>query len=218
MKEYTNTPELDDFLISYPESIQNIAAHKVPGWEWSLAAAIFRHLNKAEFKKLRNIRSGHYFKSLPQVSRDTFLDWIMERTHVMANIVPPLVHLFDRLTASFGNPGEDGDAEEINDVCCLLHDMLAQMINHEEILRFSGIPNEGEELRSILIDAIGSNAEKLRELPDKLDEAVALATQPPEWEGYPQRKIEWQVVFDLPDGFDRRFEEAVQRYAENLLL
>lgn len=206
-----------DFLRGYPEIIQRIAIDKPAGWEWRLAAELMRHLNKPEFKRLRNLRSGHYYRPHPRVRSDEFIGWVAERTHVMSNLIGPLVHLFDRLTKSFGKPGEPGDAEEMHDVCILIRDMLREIVDHEEALRFTNLPEEGGELRSILMDAIGQNAARLEELPAKLDEVIALI--PTDHGGTEEnpKVVTWIVPFEVSDGFVESFEDALLRYRRTLL-
>lgn len=201
-----------EFLAGYPQIIQRIAMDKPDGWEWRFAAELLRYLNRPEFKRLQNLRSGHYYRQYPQVRSADFLEWVTERTHVMSNLVPPLSALFDRLTASFGTVGESGEIEDIFDTCILIRDMLAEMVRHEEVLRFTGLPTEGEEIRAIFVDAIGCNAERLIELPQKLDEAIALIGANHGGTREAPLVVTWTVFFDVPDDFNRRFDEALSRY------
>jgi hypothetical protein len=204
-----------DFLSSFPQRIQRIVIDKPEGWEWRFVADLMRHLNNSEFKRLRNLRDGHYFRPYARVKSSELLGWITERTHVMSKLIPPLAHLLDRLTKSFGLPGEPADSEEMFDVCKLIHIMLAEMVTHEEILQFTQIPAEAEELRAILADIVGSNTEGIAELPTKLDEMVALIGTDHGGTKENPRIVTWQVPFSVPNEANHKFELALDRYVSN---
>jgi hypothetical protein len=201
-----------DFLAAYPPLIQRIAIDKPSGWEWRFAAELMRHLNNPEFKRLRNLRAGHYYHPYAGVALEDVISWITERTQVMSRLLPPLAHLFDRLTASFGPPGESGEIEEISDVCNLIHNMLFEMVSHEEILHFTPLPTEAEELREILSDLIGRNTREIEELPSKLDEIIAMIGT--EHGGTTENPliINWKVPFDIPEHLNDQFVNALDRY------
>ena len=201
-----------DFLSSYPAIIQRIVIDKPEGWEWRFVAELMRHLNKPQLKRLRNLQSGHYYSPQPRVQRDQFLGWITERTHVMSNLVGPLAGLLDRLNTSWGAPGEPGDIEEMHDVCILIRDALAAIVDLEESLHFAHIPEEGEAVRSVLMNAIGPNAARLAEIPDKLDEAVAMISTEHGGTAEEPLIIHWTLTFELPKDFNKRFDEALRRY------
>ncbi len=202
------------FLNGYPQIIQRIGDDKPVGWEWRLAAELLRYLTTPQIKRYNNLVAGHYFRAHPRVKAEDFMGWLSERTHVMSKLTGPLVHLYERLTLSFGNHGEPGNAEEIHDVCKLLSDMIAEMINHEEVLRFTFIPEEGEELRTLLIDAIGGNLESLVQVPEALDAAVALIGTDHGGTAEEPHIVKWIVPFELPPDFGSRFEAAIQRYGQ----
>lgn len=98
-----------DFLTEYPAIIQRIVIDKPDGWEWRFVAELMRHLNKPQFKRLKNLQAGHYYIPQPRVESDQFIGWMVERTNIMSNLAGPLAGLIDRLTASWGEPGEPAD-------------------------------------------------------------------------------------------------------------
>lgn len=204
------------FLNGYPQIIQRIVLDKPEGWEWRLAAELLRYLNSPQVKRYQNLVTGHYYRSYPRVRSDEFIGWAHERTNVMAKLVDPLVKLFERLTTAFGAPGESGDVEQLHEVCVLIRDMLAECVDHEEALRFTLVPEEGEELRSILVDAVGRNLLKLVDLPSKLDEMVAMIGGDHGGTAENPHVMTWTVTFDIPDDFVERFNVALARYQQLL--
>ena len=201
-----------NFLDGYPPIVQRLVIDQPVGWEWRLAAELLRHLNKPEFKRLKSLQAGQYFVPLPSIRIDEFPGWVTERVHVMSNLVGPLAKLLDRLSESWGEPGEPGDVEEMHDTCVLIHDMLGKIIDHEEVLRFSNLPEEGEEIRNLLADAIGRNVEGLAKLPEKLDEMVAMIDTDHGGTVEDPLIVNWTFPFDLPKDFNAKFDEALFQY------
>lgn len=192
--------------------IQRIIVDKPPGWEWRLAAELLRHFITPHVRRYNDLIDGYYYKPLPSVRSDEFLGWMKVRIHVMSNLANPLPKLFSRLTAAFGEPGVPGDAEEIHHVCMLIGGALAEIVNHEEVLRFTQLPDEGEELRSLLIDAVGQNLAQIVELPQKLDEMVALIGTDHGGTKENPTVVEWKGVFDLPASIETDLETAFLRF------
>lgn len=205
------------FLASYPPIIQRIAIDKPVGWEWRFVAELMKHLNKPLLKRLNNLQAGHYYNPQPRVQDDQFLGWVTERTHIMSNLIGPLGPLMARLTASWGAPGEAGDIEEMHDVCILIRDALAAIVNFEETMHFAHIPEEGEDIRAILKNAVGRNAKKLADLPGKLDEVVAIIGTDHGGTVEEPLILHWTLDFELPDDFSERFTRALRKYELDVL-
>ncbi|MDX8355571.1 hypothetical protein [Cognatiyoonia sp. IB215182] len=201
-----------DFLAGYPAIVQRIVIDKPDGWEWRFVAELMRHLNKPQFKRLKNLQAGHYFNPQPRVEEDQFIGWMVERTHIMSNLVGPLTGLMDRLTASWGEPGEPADLEEMHDVCILIRDALAAIVDFEESLYFAQLPEEGESIRQVLKNAVGPNAARLAEIPEKLDEMVEMIDTDHGGTLEEPLIVHWTFPFDLPEGFNERFDMALREY------
>lgn len=201
-----------EFLSVYPPIIQRLVVDKPVGWEWRFVAELMRYLNKPHLKRLRSLQSGHYYSPQPRIQQDQFLNWVQERTHIMSNLVRPLTGLLKRLTASWGEPGEPADIEEMHDTCVLIRDALAAMVDFEESMHFAQVPEEGEAIRTVLMNAVGSNAARLAELPVKLDEMVAMIHTDHGGTVEEPLILGWTLVFDLPEDFNDRFDDALKQY------
>ncbi|WP_139254544.1 hypothetical protein [Litoreibacter albidus] len=200
------------FLEGCPAIVQRIALDRPTGWEWRLAAELLRHLNGPQFKRLKNLQSGQTYKPLPRVQLEDFIDFIVERTHVMGSLLGPLVSILHRLTDSFGAPSVAGDAEEIYDCCVLMRDILVTAVDHEEILSFTQVPEEGEALRDLLLNALGQNLIKLVEFPDTLDSLIALIGTDHGGTYENPHTVTHIVTFDLPNDFDKSFNRDLKRF------
>lgn len=200
------------FLSTYPPIIQRIAFDEQVGWEWLFIAELSKHLNTPQFKRLNDLREGYYFNPQPRVDEDTFLGWAQHQTYVMVRILEVLSPLLERLSASWGAPGEAGVVEEMHDVCVLLRDALSTIVDLEETLSFANIPESGEPIRAVLKDVLGTNAEELKELPDRLYEIAALANTDHEGTEDDPLMLEWEIQFTTPDDMVDRFNAALEQY------
>ena len=171
-----------------------------------------QHLNKTHFKRLKNLRSGYYFKPQKRIEDDEFISWVTERMHVMSHLVEPLAGLLERLTLSWGAPGEPGDLEEMHETCVLISDLLEEMVNHEEILRFTQIPDEGLALRDLFVDTLAANFAKLEDILEQLNDVVSIIGT--DHGGTPEKPkiFAFEITFELPEGFERDFEYALKDY------
>ncbi len=97
----------------------------------------------------------------------------------MQQLIPPFTGLLERLTLSFGAPGEKGDINEIHHVCCLIFDYIKQVIVLEESVHFVHVPSECVDLVNLFKNCIGSQAMKLAEIPDALNEVTTTSNQQP---------------------------------------
>lgn len=202
------------FLAGCPAVVKGVAIDQPPGWKWRFVAELMRHLNKPEFDRLASLRAGETFKPYPSVDEADFIDWLQDRGHVMANLIPPLTILMDRLNRSWQDEARTGSAEEMFDVCVLIRNMLANIVDHEEILSFTRIPEEGEELRALLRDAIGHNTDQLREIPLGLDRAVALIDQDHGGTEDDPVVLRTSLVFDVPQTFIDGYRPLLDKYLD----
>lgn len=205
-----------NFLADYPPLILRIIIDKPDGWEWRFVAELMRYLNKPVLRRLSDLRAGNYFIPHTRILPENFIGWVVDRSHVMSNLIGALAKLIDRLTASWGEPGEAGDVEEMHNTCILIRNLLAIIVDHEEVLKFTGIPEEGEELRSLLEDSIGRNVEQLSELPQKLDDVVALIDADHGGTKENPTIITWTFTFELPHNFNDRADAALLRFSKTL--
>ncbi|WP_162938007.1 hypothetical protein [Kiloniella sp. EL199] len=93
----------------------------------------------------------------------------------MSKLFLPLEKLLESLTNSWGEPGLSGEVDEIHHSCSLIRDLLHQVLEHEERVRFISVSEGLEGLPNLLQDTIGSQIDKLRSIPNRLDEITLLA-------------------------------------------
>ena len=208
--------ELDAALLAdfagYPPIVRRILLDKPPGWEWRLTAELLRYLNAPLFRNLHDLQAGMYTRPLERIEGPAAAhSWISARLGEMGRIVAPLVKLLERLSASWGKPGEEGNAAEIHHACRLVRDALEQIVRHEERLWFVDIDDDYEPIVSLLKDCVGSQALKLDSIPSALDDVVALIGSDHGGTTGSPRVIEKIITFEIPDGWNKRMSRELKR-------
>lgn len=197
---------------SYPPLIRRIAYDKPPGWEWGLSAALMRHLNAPLFRCLSDVRDGVRAIQIEFLDDDEVMNWVSERTQEMAEMVEPLAKILDRINKAWGEPGQPGDVDEIHHSALLLRDSLAQIVRYEERLYSVRVSPKFGEVVGLLRNALGSQAEKFKQTPDRLDKIVEMAIQA--MDAGPSDEpiiVQETIEFTLPNGWSDDFNRAIRR-------
>ena len=196
---------------NYPPVIKRIVVDKPPAWEWRLASELLSYLNYPLLRKLENLNDQLYTKPLTHIELEQFISWASLKLAEMQRLMPPFEGLLNRLTISFGKPGEAGDIDEIHHVCCLISDYIQQVILIEESLDFVHVPDECIDLVNLLKDCIGSQAMKLANIPEWLNEVVIKATSE-EYANRSEREVVHQTIeLVLPDNWSSDVNGELQR-------
>lgn len=208
-----NTSILDDFK-KYPPIIKRIILDKPDGWEWRLTAELMRFFNNPLFRKLKDLKERLYLRSITTIESDNAFAWIQDRLEEMSRIATPVSGLLDRLTKSWGKPGEPGDIKEIHHVTKLIRDYLEHVIIFEEKIHFVNVPADYHRLVSLLKDLIGSQVAKLSSIPSDLDEIVNLAIKHKD-NNNELKEIRKDYVFELPHNWEKEFEKELKNLKIN---
>ena len=195
----------------YPSIVKRIIIDKPLGWEWRLGSELMRYFNNPLFRKFDDLREGLYVKPIEFVESDKAMKWIRHRLLEVQNFIPPLKVLLDRLNLSFGKPGEPGSVDEIMHITHLIKDFLEQVLLYEERLYFVKMPEEYINLVYLLINNIGSQAKKLSDLPNSLDEVVSLIGTDHGGTVENPIIIEKTLRIELPDGWADQFTREMEK-------
>ncbi len=196
---------------SYPPIIRRIVIDKPDGWEWRLTAELMRHLNQPLFRIIEDLRNGLYYKLNEHVTDDEVIDWVGKRLAEARNLVQPLVRLFDRLNESWGAIGKPGDIKDIYHISRLLQRHLEQIVLYEEQIYFAIMPEEYERLVELIENLLSLQAEKLKQIPDSLDEVVSLIGT--DHGGSPENPhiIKTIIEFTVPNDWEEKFNRELKR-------
>lgn len=193
----------------YPERIQRVVLDKPPAWEFRLAAGLMRHLNQAAQRKLEDLKSGLYIKSINHIRKEDVPEWVENRLSEMTQVIEPVEGLLEALKRSFGELGVSGDELEILHVCKRIHEHFDQVLIHEEQFYFSRLPEEYDDVVRLLKDRVASQVLKVSEVPDFLDEVATRAESEATKEN--PIRVEKKIDMDVPDGWVERFDDAYKQ-------
>ncbi len=208
----TQIGRLADFE-RYPPIIRRILVDKPDGWEWRLTAELMRYLNKPHFRRLVDLRDGLYVAQQQHIDGQDVVTWVQAKMTEFSNLIGPISSLMERMSASWGKPGEEGDIDEIHHVCQLISNSLEQVVFFEESIYFTNAPEEYRKVIDLLKDILGSQARKLADIPDYLDGVVELVAAEAGRSDGPPRTITKTIDFNLPKGWSRRMTREI-RHAE----
>lgn len=161
----------------YPPLIRRIIVDKPRGWEWSLTAELLRYLNEPLFRRLADLREGLHAAPQEHIDEEEAPQWVQQRLAEMSRLMEPLESLIQRLNQSWGEPGEAGSVEEIHHVCTLIQASLEQIVLFEERVYFANGPQSYQTVLALLRDIAGSQADKLAQIPQFMDELLLLVEQ-----------------------------------------
>lgn len=196
---------------NYPPIIRRIVIDKPEGWEWRLAAELLRYFNQPLFRQLEDIRDGLYVKNQLYIEENKTLCWVQSQLTENSNLVGPFVVLLDRLTKSFGAPGEAGNEEEIHHITSLIRDQIKEIVKYEEKIHFAIVSEKYQKLVNLLKNQIGSQVSKLAEIPESLDETVALLGKDHGGTKENPHVVERTITFELPKGWSKQFNRELRR-------
>jgi hypothetical protein len=196
---------------NYPPLIRRIVIDKPDGWEYRLTAELMRHLNRPLSRKIEDLRDGLYVKPQFHIVSEDVIKWIKMRLAEDSNMTSTIASLIDRLNESWGPPGEPGNLEEIYHITCLIRDYLEQIVRYEEQIYFTKVPEEYEKVIDLLKNNLGSQAEKLSEIPDFLDEVVSLIGANNGSTNESPNVIKKTINFDLPKEWNKQFNRELRR-------
>lgn len=201
---------------SYPPIIKRIVIDEPIGWEWRLASELLIYLNAPLFKKMENLTCRLYTKPLQRVEFSDFIGWFNLKIAEIQQLIPPFEGLLENLTLSFGPPGHKGDLNEIHQVCCLISEYLKQVIELEESLYFVSVPDECSDLVSLLRGNIGSQAMKLADIPNTLNEVVEKANSDNESPSGETEIVTKTIEIVLPDNWSSNVEFQLNKISRLL--
>lgn len=194
---------------SYPSIVRRIAIDRPIGWEWRLTAELLRYLNEPLFRELRDIRDGLYNRTGDHIEGSQILPWTRERFSEMTALVPPFVKLLDRMTESWGAPKEEGNINSIHHSCCLIHEAIIQIVEFENRVAATLLPDAYIEVKKVVSGPLGEQALKLEAIPSLLENALEEAEEAEKSGAQGPLIIEKTIIFDLTNEWVERAERVM---------
>lgn len=208
--------QIEEFS-SYPAPIRRILLDRPPAWEWRLTAELLRFLCRSELRKLTDLRGGLYTRPLQQVTLHEFTAWISLQLATMSQLLAPIEKILPKLLASWGEKNQPGDAGEILHYCLLIRDLLRNVGLHEEKVTFIYIPRECERVVELIKGIVASQAEKILQIPDHIEDAIAFLGTEHSGTVENPTLLSHEIVFEVPEDWEMEFTaelESLTRYIE----
>ncbi|WP_370215293.1 hypothetical protein [Idiomarina sp.] len=210
--------ELNEKLLPfarYSDLVKRIVSDQPPAWEWRLGAELIKELTHDGLKRLKQLDKGLYAKPVEFISLDYVHSWASLKNAELINIAHALNGVLSELTASFGEAGVKGELTAIHDSCLLIQSLVENAIEFEESVKFVSTPFEAEKLIELYRGLVTPNIIKLAEIPDSLNEVVAMALD----EERNKRQtitITKTLVFDLPKNWQKNVVKELRRIDRSL--
>lgn len=195
----------------YPPIIRRMAIDKPPGWEWLITAELMRYINAPAFRKLQDLRDGLYTARFQHIDEEEAPLWIAQKLSEAHDIINPISGLMNRLTDSWGEAGEPGDLNEIHHILKLIQEFLSNIVNFEEEIYFTKMPEKFQKLNILLRDLLGSQADKLHNIPYFLETTVEETLLRTDIVEDAPIVVEHTVNFDVPKGWTRQFDKELEK-------
>ncbi|MEA2880615.1 MAG: hypothetical protein QOF14_5811 [Hyphomicrobiales bacterium] len=208
LREKINQEHLKQFAdTSY--LAQQIIIDRPRLWEYKLAVEIFRSEFRPVHARWQQLQRGLYSRRSAIIPLGEFSDWMSAKFAESSRAIAALTPLGHDLMASFGPLGVPGDERAIVDTTRLIVAAARNLLEWEEDLRFTHVPNEFHDALVAIRGFAGMQLDELLRIPDGLSKI--LDEENPAGE----RKI--NLVFTVPDGSVEAFGAAMERATQELL-
>ncbi|MCM8541562.1 MAG: hypothetical protein NE328_14940 [Lentisphaeraceae bacterium] len=208
--------EIETELVTFkdcPPIVKRIVIDKPYAWEHRLTAELMRHFNDPIFKRMDDLKDGLYLQQQSHLRKDEISDWIHEQLSEMQVMLKPLEKLIYRLNSSWGELGKAGDQEEIYRITSLMRDYLRKVVEYEEKVYFTNPPDDYKNLVNLFKNLVGSQVEKLRDVPDRIDDRVS--SVPEEDRDKNVTLNELTITFDFPKDLEKKFNKEIKWLHKN---
>lgn len=188
---------------------QQIIIDKPDFWEYKLTAELLRGSLNPIRKRWEALEKRYYALPTRMLSRTEAMPWMSAMMCDGGGQTTALDGLLNgELQASWGPDGEPGDEHEIHRVCRLIAEACQRLLDWEEKVRFVAFEEPLEDIPGVIQGACGPSLAKVCEIPSWL--SSIFKSDPPDG------TYEMQLVFELPDGWEERIEEALKQAQRRL--
>lgn len=196
-------------VFSISELAHQIESGKPKGWEFKLTAELLRTNVDPIADQWHRLARGLYTERRGAVGREDALNWCAARVDEVPRICSVLGTLVnERLPASWGPPGQPGDADEIKSVCQKLTTCAGQILAWEETIRFTALPAECDDLKGLLSGFSGPILDQIARISGEIARIFD--------QGNPSGVFKIELVLKPPDHWEKQCKSALKRAAKTL--
>jgi hypothetical protein len=188
---------------------QQIIIDKPDHWEYKLTAELLRGLLDPIKRRWEALEGGLYAKPQQAVALDDYISWTVAQNETISGQNAALTRLIDQeLPKAWGPPGQPGSETEIYRVCGLISEACQRVLDWEEQMKFTTVPDEFEEVQKLYEGTAGRNVKKIFEIPVWMTNIFSADK--------PSGQHRLDVVFDLPQDWAADVKQALDRGVQRL--
>ncbi len=181
-----------------------IAYDHPPYWEYKLTLEVLRNELTPIHLRWLDLNRGLYVRKSTFVSFDELPHWLKARFGDASKIVEALGKIVRKeFTRAWGPDGVPGNELEILRVCRLLVSTASSLLEWEEDVRFTVVPEEFDEAQSTLQGVAGLQLEEIMRIPHELSQIFQ--------DDEPNGVHSVNLVLRMPDGFEVSFQRAMDK-------
>jgi hypothetical protein len=181
-----------------------IAYDHPPYWEYKLTLEILRKELAPVHTRWLDLKNGLYVRKSTLINFDELSFWWRGKFDYASKIIQALAKLVDHeLKKSWGEPGVPGNDLEILRISRLLVSAASNLLEWEEDIRFTIIPEEFSDALSAVQGIAGLQLDEIMRIPSSLSKIFE--------EDNPSGTHSISIVFKIPDDFQRKFKQAMDK-------
>jgi len=200
-----------DQLGDIPIFIKKIIEEKGDFWEYMATAELLEFYLSAPMRQASQLKRGLYAKARKSLNLDEFTLWFDTKTSEMLDSIECLKQILEEIMASWGEPGQPGNALDMVHACRLYGECAQRFVDIAEDAMFVKPPSEFEALSRHLAKGALHPTERLPEVPAFIRSIMA---QP-----NPEGVFRFSLVIELPDGWEddgnRLMHRGFREYRNN---
>lgn len=200
-----------DELGEIPLYIKQVIEDKADFWEYMATAELLDYYLKVPIRKARELKRGLYTQPRRILDRDQFSNWLQAKLDELSDEVACLKQLVTEVMASWGEPGEPGNPQDMVHACRLYGQCAQRFVDIAEDAMFIRPPEEFEAVGRHLADAA---LYPINRLPETSTFLRKIFSQP-----NPKGVFNFELIIDIPEGWADKFtalmEVGTRQYIAN---
>ncbi len=185
---------------------ERIVIEKGALWEYRLTAEVLRSETSPIVRRWDALQRLLYSQPRVRLTKEECLPWVQDRLSESQSIVRAFAGLMnEEFAKAWGEPGVAGSDVEIVATCRLFAEACEAALKWEETVRFTSVHDLFQEVQDLLVGVVGHMIDEAAKVPMWLAETIS----DPAVSGTHTLSI----VMSLPDGWNDRIDEAMERIA-----
>ena len=204
------SPSSKENFFSVTDTAAKIEIEKPKFWEYKLTVEILQENIGPIVEESKRLQQRTYTNDLWRtISPQEALNWCQARLDEVPKITEGFATLVnDRLPASWGPPGQPGNAIEIKQACEGLAECARRVLAWKETVKFTLLPTAFSDVQAVLSTFPDSILEQIGRISNEIAGIFERQT--------PSGTYNINLVLSLPAHFDHQFNAALKKAARSM--